>query len=179
MFERASSSRPLSSVLMIPLGVAVMLVEDYVWKGLKRLMARLGRLAPIARIEAAIVALPPTAALFVFLTPTLLILPVKLAAVWAVATGHILAGLGVLIGAKLVATALFARIYTLCQPGLMSFRWFARMHDALVRAKTWAHAKLEAWPAWRQARAVVHAVTARARAVLARLRTRPETTGPV
>jgi len=166
----SSQPRSFSSLLTVPLGVAVMLVEEYVWKGLKRLMARLARFAPIARVEAVIAGLPPKGAALVFFAPALLILPVKLAAVWAVASGHFLAGLLVLIGAKLFATALFARIYILCRPALMSFSWFVRLHDALARAKAWAHAKLDAWPAWRRARAVVEAIVAEGRAVFARLR---------
>jgi len=171
--------RSLSSLLMVPLGVTVMLVEEYVWVGLKRLMARLGRLASVARIEAAIAGLPPKAAAVVFLLPSLLILPVKLAAVWAVATGHFLAGTLVLIGAKLLATALFARLYTLCRPALMSFGWFVRLHDLLVRAKAWAHARLEAWPAWHRARAAVAAVKRQVHAAAARWRAWRGETGRV
>jgi len=161
MTSTPARSRSLTSVLTVPLAVLVMLFEEYLWGWLRRLMARLGQLASIARIEALIVALPPKAAAFVFLLPVLLILPVKLAAVWAIATGHFLFGLVVLISAKLVATALFARLYTLCRPALMTFGWFVWVHDVVLRAKNWAHARLESWPAWRQAKAMIATLRAR------------------
>jgi hypothetical protein len=157
----SSDRRSLSSLLMVPLAVVLMLFEEYLWSGLKALMARLGRLALVARIEAAIVALPPVGAALVFLLPVLLILPVKLAAVWAIATGHFLSGLAVLVGAKLLATALFARLYTLCRTALMTFGWFVWLHDILTRAKAWAHARLNSWPAWQAAREAIAAVRAR------------------
>ncbi|CCG40939.1 hypothetical protein [Magnetospirillum molischianum] len=161
MTTTPSRSRSLSSLLTVPLAVLLMLFEEYLWGWLRSLMARLGRLASIARIEAMIVALPAKAAAFVFLLPFLLILPVKLVAVWAIATGHFLSGLVVLISAKLVATALFARLYTLCRPALMSFGWFVWVHDTVIRAKNWAHARLESWAAWRQARAFIATLRAR------------------
>ncbi|SEH24819.1 hypothetical protein [Magnetospirillum fulvum] len=156
-----SRSRSWTSVLTVPFAVLLMLFEEYLWGWLKSLMARLGRLASIARIEAVIVALPPKAAAVVFLLPALLILPVKLAAVWAIASGHFLFGLVVLVTAKLAATALFARLYTLCRPALMTFGWFVWLHDIILRAKNWAHARLESWAAWRQAKALIATLRAR------------------
>lgn len=161
MTERPARSRSLSSLITVPLAVLLMLFEEYLWGWLRRLMARLAQLALIARIEARIVALPPKGAALVFLLPFLLILPVKLAAVWSIATGHFLFGLVVLILAKLAATALFARLYTLCRPALMTFGWFVWVHDTVLRAKNWAHAKLESWPAWQQAKAAIAQVRAR------------------
>jgi hypothetical protein len=158
------------TVVLVPLAVLVMVVEEYLWKGLKALMARLGRLPAVARVEAHIAALPPLWAAFVFLVPGIVLLPFKLAALWAIAQGHLVWGLLVLLAAKLTATALFARLYTLCKPALMTVPWFVRVHDAITAAKAWAHAKLDAWPAWRLARRLMGRAAVWANATLSRWR---------
>ncbi len=143
------------SFLLVPLGVVLMLLEEYLWRGLKALMARLGRLPWVARVETRIAALPPLWAAVVFLVPGMVLFPFKLAALWAMANGHLLWGLLVLLAAKLTATALFARLYTLCKPALMTVGWFVRLHDMTTRAKHWAHAKLHSWGGWRLARRAI------------------------
>jgi len=51
--------RSIPFVLLVSLGVALMLFEQYLWRGLKALMAGLGRLPVVARLESGIAALPP------------------------------------------------------------------------------------------------------------------------
>ena len=76
------------------LGMALLalliLFEEWGWVPLQRLMARLGRLPVLRRLEAAVARLPPRAALAVFLLPTLLLLPVKLLALWLIGQGKAL-----------------------------------------------------------------------------------------
>ena len=158
--------RRILSALLMPLGVILMLLEEYLWRGLKALMARLGRLPVVARVEARIIGLSPPWAAVVFLVPGVVLFPFKLAALWAIANGHILWGLLVLAAAKLTATALFARLYTLCKPTLMTVGWFVRLHDMMTRAKLWAHAKLESWGVWRLARRAIDRLRSRVRVVL-------------
>lgn len=160
--------RKLLSMLLVPLGVALMLLEEYLWQGLKAIMARLGRLPMVARVEARIIALPPRWAAAVFLIPGAVLFPFKLAALWAMASGHFFWGLLVLLAAKLTATALFARLYTLCKPALMTVGWFVRLHDIMTRAKLWAHAKLESWGVWRLARRAIRRLRGSAMALLHR-----------
>ena len=151
------------SVILVPLGVILMLVEEYLWRGLKAMMARLGRLPLVARIEAHIITLSPGWAAVVFLVPGIVLFPFKLAAIWAMANGHLLWGLVVLLMAKLTATALFARLYTLCKPALMTVPWFVRLHDMMTRAKAWAHARLESWGIWQKAHRVINRLRTRMR----------------
>lgn len=155
------------SILLVPFAVGVMLLEEYLWAGLKALMTRLGRLPPVARLEARIQALPPLWAATLFVLPGALMLPFKLAALWAMAHGQVLLGVLVLITAKLTGTALFARLYTLCKPSLMTVGWFVRLHDAVTRAKAWAHARLEGWTMWRWTRRVFRRLRERVRALFA------------
>ena len=158
--------RRLVSIVLVPLGVVLMLFEEYLWRGLKALMARLGRLPAVARVETRIAALSPLWAAAVFVVPGVAMLPLELAALWAMASGHFLAGVLALGTAKLMTTALFARLYTLCQPSLMTVWWFARLHDGLTDAKHWAHARLEAWGVWRVARRTITRLRAVVRGLL-------------
>lgn len=152
--EHPRRRSPLSA-LLVPAAVLLMLFEEVVWAGLKALMERLGRLPLVARLEDRIRTLPPWGAAVLFLAPGASVLPFKIAALWAMTQGHVALGLLVLAAAKLTATALFARIYTLCRPTLMTVPWFVRLHDAVTRAKAWAHAKIEGWSWWRRTRRAV------------------------
>jgi hypothetical protein len=136
------------------LAAAVVLVvfEEYLWRWLTAMMARLALVPLVRRMEARVAALPPHGAAAVFLLPAVVLFPFKLAAVWAMATGHLLLGLAVLLAAKVTATALLARLYVLCEPALMTIAWFVRAHAWAMRCKAWAHAKLESWEAWQTAR---------------------------
>jgi hypothetical protein len=130
----------------------LILFEEWGWEPLHRLLARLGRLPVLRQLEAAIARLPPHAALVVFLVPALALLPVKLLALGLIAQGQRMLGLVVIVVAKLVGTAVVARLFALTQPALMQLPWFAR---AYTRWSTWKAALLaqvRATWAWRAAR---------------------------
>ena len=80
-----------------------------------------------------------------FALPTLLLLPLKLLALLLIAKGQvILAGL-LFVAAKVVATALIARLFMLTQPALMQIGWFAwalRHGDAVEGGADGARARL-------------------------------------
>ena len=147
--------------IVVGLGTALYIVEEWLWETLQRTMQRLGRAPVLRQLEAWIARLPPAGAAVVFLLPTTLILPVKLMALHAMAHGHVLRGGLVIIAAKLVATALFARIYVLTRPALMTLPWFVRLNQLFVRWRDWAYAQIEAHPVWRRMRASVAAWRAR------------------
>jgi hypothetical protein len=139
----------------------VILFEEWGWEPLQRALARLGRLPVLRQIEALIARLPPPAALAILLLPTLLLFPVKLGALWLVTNGHKLLGFSVILGAKVVGTAIVARLFSLTQPALMRMPWFARLYG---RWTTWKNALLErmraSW-AWRAGRVFKRAVARR------------------
>ncbi|MEO6724535.1 MAG: hypothetical protein ABIP14_04470 [Blastocatellia bacterium] len=113
----------------------VILLEDWLWDDLQRLAATIGRLPIFRQIEALIVSLSPYASLAVFAAPTLLLLPVKLAALWLISHGQAWLGLLTVIAAKIVGTAMVARIYQLTAPKLLLIAWFARLHARFVSFK--------------------------------------------
>jgi hypothetical protein len=149
-----SPSRWKRLIVSSLLGAAAVLflIEEWLWNRLKQLMALLGRLPGLRRLERGIAALPPAWAAVVFLAPSALILPIKLFAVKMIATGHILSGGGVILGAKITATALFARVYMLTSPALMRVRWFVWLHTTVLRWRVWVHAQIESRPLWRSLR---------------------------
>jgi hypothetical protein len=139
----------------------LILFEEWGWEPLQRVLARLGRLPLLRQIEGLISRLPPPAALALFLLPTLFLLPIKLAALGLMARGQPLLGALVIVVAKLVGTAIVARLFTLTRPALMQLAWFARLY---LRWASWKAALLlrvrASW-AWRTARAVKRLVRQR------------------
>ena len=135
-------------VLMVP----ILLFEEWGWTPLANLVGRLASHSGLATLERHVSALPPWAALLSFLLPMLLLLPVKLAALWLFAGGHVVTGVALLAGAKLLGTALVARIFQLTQPALMQIAFFARWY---LRWKGWKDGVLQRvrlHPLWRSLR---------------------------
>src|SRR6266446_2072132 len=72
----------------IILAAIVILLEDWLWQDLARLAAAIGRLPLLRSIEALIIRLPPYPALLFFATPALLLVPLKIVALYFIAHGH-------------------------------------------------------------------------------------------
>ena len=130
----------------------VILFEEWGWEPLQRLIARLGRLPGLRVVEVWIRALPPWAALCTFGLPTLLLLPVKLLALWAMGHGHVALGMVVIVLAKVAGTAVVARLFTLTRPALLRLAWFAwgYAHWLALKARLLLRVRAS-WP-WRAAR---------------------------
>jgi hypothetical protein len=130
--------------------------------------------------------LSPWPALVVFLVPSVLFLPLKLGALWLIAAGQTFAATALFVFAKVVGTALYARIFQLTQPALMRLAWFAGLYnwfmpwkEAIVaqarQTRVWtaavalkARAKVLAEAAWFRLRPAVMAAAGRLRAMLGR-----------
>lgn len=145
----------------------VVLFEEWGWEPLARAMAWLARLPLVGWLERQIAALPPGAALAVFLAPGLMLLPVKLAALALVAHGQVALGLGVIVLAKLLGTALVARIFQLTRPALLRMAWFATLHGRWTAWKALAVARVRASRAWRVGRWMRRGVLRRLRSLRA------------
>jgi hypothetical protein len=145
--------RLLKKLLTPPLmwlAVLLMFTEEVLWEALKRLMALLGRLPLVHSLEARISRLPPYGAAAVFLGPGCLLLPVKISALWLIGNGHAMLGAGVIIGAKLLGTALVARIFTLTRPQLMTLNWFAALYRTIMRWRATLYGWVQAHPGWQR-----------------------------
>jgi hypothetical protein len=166
-------SRPWRNRLLSPLVVAgalLLLLEEWCWElGLALVRGVAGW--PIFRaIDARIAALPPYPALCLFVLPALLLLPVKLLALYAMAEGYPLAGVVVFVVAKIGGAALVARVYYLTCPTLLTLPWFARWHKAFVCLKNDWLGRLRATGFYRRAARMSAQVRAAARLTMQRLR---------
>ena len=132
----------------------IIVFEEWGWRPLAAALAQLARLKPIAWIEAQVQRLPPYGALLVFGAPSLMLLPLKLLAVYLIASGREIEATLLFIGAKVVGTAIVARLFQLTEAQLLRIPWFARVYGVVM---PWKHA-LKAWIreswAWRYGRVV-------------------------
>ena len=158
--------RRVATPPLVVLAALLFLVEEYLWDRLSAALARLARLPAVARVEAAIAALAPYPAMTLFLVPAIMLVPIKLAAVYMMATGHLILGVAVVVVAKLLGTAIVARLFHLCQPSLLSVPWFRRLYDWVLATRDRLYGSLRAMPAWRATVDAVH----RTKALLARRR---------
>lgn len=158
-FWQRALSAPFAIVLAIALGFI-----DWLWNPLLALMVRLGRWSVFRVIERTVAALPPYPALLVFVVPGLLLLPFKMAGLLLMASGQKLAGMGVFLLAKVIGTALLARIFSLTSPALMRLSWFARLYGwfKLFKSRLYALVFDHPWVRWARRRARALLVAARA-----------------
>ena len=143
--------RLLTRLLQLPLALLLVFYE-WGWQSLAHVFDFLAQM-PLWRVmEDGIRRLPPWAALVLFALPTLTLLPVKLAALWLIAQGHEIAGVVVILTAKIVGTAVVARLFLLTQQALLRLRWFAAFYRWFVPWKDlWINAIRASWP-WRVGR---------------------------
>lgn len=146
--------RELLKLPLVLLWLLLVLCEDLLWEPLGQVMAWCGRWAPVARVERAITRLPPYAAMLLFLLPWAVILPVKLAALWLIASGRFDSGVLLFIAGEGFGMAFLARLYALCRPALHQLAWFVRLEGLVHRWTAWAHAFFDRIPWWRRLKAL-------------------------
>jgi hypothetical protein len=145
--------RFLLRLLQLPLALVVMFYE-WGWETLAHVFDWLAKKRLWQAVEQAIRRLPSWAALLVFVLPTVLLFPVKLAALWLIANGQGAIGVGLIIAAKLVGTAVVARLFSLTQPALLRLHWFAALYRWFIPWKdAWLNAIRASW-AWRAGRVI-------------------------
>ncbi len=112
--------------MLLAFAAVILFLEEWGWRPLTALAAWSARWPPLASLEAAICRAPPRVALALFLIPAILLVPVKLAALWLIGNRHATLGIIVIVAAKLVGTAFVGRLFVLVETQLMAFSWFAR-----------------------------------------------------
>lgn len=141
-----------------PVLALILIFEEWGWEPLSRLLGYLARLPVWARTEAFIARLPPYGALVVFFVPALMLLPVKLLALYWISRGHAVLGLAVVLAAKVAGTAAVARLFALTQPALMRLAWFAHWYGRWVPWKNALIARVKNTPIWRGTAATVRSI---------------------
>ena len=138
----------------------VILFEEWGWSPLARGLGRLARRTGVERLERRIAGLGPRVAFAVLFVPALALLPVKIAALWLLGLGRVVLGLLVLVTAKILGTAVVARLFLLTRPQLMRLGWFARAYARWDAWKTRVVASLVETSGWRAAQAFAARVRA-------------------
>ena len=144
---------PVRAVLQT-LAALVLLFLEWGWEPLATALSGLIHYFGFKRLSAWVASLPPYGSLAMFAAPAVCLIPIKLFAVYLFASGHPISGVLLIIGAKLVGTAVVARIYILTQPQLMRIGWFKTFHDRFMAWKDQMYSQIRASDAWRQGRIV-------------------------
>lgn len=142
------------------LAAVVFLIEEAIWDWTAKLMARLGAVRAVHAIERRIAALRPRWAFFAFLLPSLTLIPAKLLGLHAIATGHWIIGSAIFLVAKVAGMALFARIFNLTRPALMTLPWFARFYAWVMYYRNRIHAYLDNWQTYQLIKRRIRALLA-------------------
>jgi hypothetical protein len=128
------------------------LMEAWLWDRLEPIVAWIVGIIPWERIKSALATaishLSPQATLVVFVIPFILLLPVKFLEVWLLVHRQWLAGLMVLILAKLVGLGVTAFIFEVTKDKLLQMAWFRRVYAFFIWARTWARDKVEPIRRW-------------------------------
>jgi hypothetical protein len=140
----------------------IVLFEEWLWDDLQRIAAAIGHLPLLRQFESLIAGLPPYFALALFGAPSVLLIPVKLAALYLLAHGQPTLGLIMVIAAKIIGTALVARIFVLTQPNLLRIGWFAWLYTRFLAFKTRIHEAIRSTSVYKAA----HRLRLRMRAAL-------------
>ena len=133
---------------MVIVAAMIMFFEEWLWEHLTSAMAWVARARIFRWLDARLAALPSYGAMAVFLVPCVMLLPVKIAALYLMTHGHAGGGLLIIIAAKLIGTAIVAHIFAVCRPALLTVRWFRRLYEGIVRLKNRLYTAIKAMPAW-------------------------------
>lgn len=161
--------RVVRAVLSVPV-LVYFLFADLVRWAISPALAFLARLDFWRRVEAAIGGLPPYATLAVLAVPVVLLEPPKLAALWWLATGHVVAGIALLLAAKTLGLTVILRLHAIAEPKLLSIGWYAWLHAAVLGLRRRLYDPLLRLPLVLRARDWARAATTHARDLAARLR---------
>jgi hypothetical protein len=132
----------------------VVFVEEWGWRPLAALAAKVARWPPLAALERRIRRAERHVALALFLVPAIALVPVKLVAVWLIQDGRATLGIAVIVAAKVVGTAFVGRLFVLVERQLMTFPAFVRCRALWRSTRDRVMAALRQSVLWRSARAI-------------------------
>lgn len=130
------------NLLLLPLALVVVVLEDVLWAGAIAVLRLFAGLPPVQRLRHGLAGLPGWAALPLFLVPEAL---GKLGEFWALALmarGQFSNGVLAYIAVRSVATLIVVFIYHACEPALLRVRWFAALVRTMHWVRDWALAKI-------------------------------------
>ena len=154
--------RGATTVLLFA-AAAVLLFEEWLWDHSTAIAKRLGRLPLLSLLQAWIRRRSQWQAMALFVLPVLVVYPLKAVAVYAMTHGYVALGVSSFVLAKVLATAVFARLFQLTEPAITKIRWVRHGRDAFLKWRAFMHRWLNSQPAYRNARALIRGMSARMR----------------
>jgi hypothetical protein len=154
-FAHPNCSHPIRRRLRTALlffGAVLFLFEEVLWVGCLRVFKWLGRFGLLRWVDARLARLPSMLALTVLLIPVVLLFPVKIAGLWMIGSGRFMMGCCTMLLAKILSTAIVARIFLATRPQLLRMPWFARLYNVACALRDRVHDWLARQPAWRDAK---------------------------
>jgi hypothetical protein len=150
--KKANLFKRAVRLLLIILAAIWMLFEDWVWDKIVALMAVVGRLKIINRLESLLARQNPYFLLTLFIFPFLIMIPAKLYGLFLITNGKIIRGVTLFVVAKGLITALVTRLFVISKPKLLQIEAFARFYHWFTEKKVWLYAEARKLKAWQIAR---------------------------
>lgn len=152
--------------LWVALAVAFLL-EAWLWDHGRVMVATVITRVPWRRLREGaknlIAPLPPGGTLAIFAIPVLLLLPLKIAAVWLLLNGNWISAIVLFAFAKLFGLSLSAFAFDVCRDKLLQLSAFRRACDGILAARRWAKIMVDPMvdPIMRQIRARMRSIERR------------------
>jgi hypothetical protein len=139
--------------LLLLLLAVVLAYEEIQWR-LSFVFAWLGKLPVLHSIENWARRLPPYGALALFLVPSVVLFPLKMLALYWLASGQKILGISTIFAAKVMGTALVARIFQLTREALLTIGWCHWLFDKISALRAAAYGVWRSFPVvrWWKAR---------------------------
>ncbi len=128
-------------VVLLPLALLVVLLEDVLWRGARAVLAGIADLPAARGVQAWLGRLSGAAALPLFLVPEAAGRVGELWAAWLLYRGHAASAATVYAAVRLVAALLAVFIWQACEPALMRLAWFAWIVVRIRATRDWALAR--------------------------------------
>jgi len=122
----------------------IFIFEAWLFEVTGRLVSQIVAHVPIEKVRAWVTArimnYSPWLTLTVFIIPALLLLPLKFIAVFLLAKGFVMGGVGMIVFAKMLGLGVTSFLFAVCKPKLMQLRFIKWLYEHLVRLNARAHA---------------------------------------
>lgn len=151
---QAHRSRLVSRVVLF-VAACVLAFEEWIWNHASALLRRFGRLPPFRRIEDWVRRRTPLQALVLYLLPLCVVLPLKGIALGVIGHGDVASGFAILFIAKVIGTAVLARVWQLTEPAITTYSWIRRGRDRFLRLRRRLYGWLYQQAVYRNTRALL------------------------
>lgn len=177
---RQDGRRPGAGIVVLRAVVATALLiytllDELLFPLFRPLIRWLGGLRVFERIGWLIGQAPPYFVLVLLAVPLAVIEPAKVYALFLIATGHVVLGIGALIAAQIASLLICERIYHAGRTPLLRIGWFRALMGWIVGLRDGALALLRSTGLWQAASRLARRVRTRVRGLFRQLvrRSRP------